>query len=78
MTVTTTKSQSKSRFYRVLYTPHYNYYQGIEEVIKRDMQDLINDHDLSIWSPSKNTIIEVLNGLAYGRSEISRESTTEG
>ncbi len=77
MTVMTTNSQKKDRFYRVLYTPHFTYFEGIEEEIRKEIQKLINEHDLSIWSADKMTNIEVLNGKAYGRCELSRESTAE-
>jgi hypothetical protein len=62
-------------FVRTLYTPHYQAYQGVEEVIKRDIQALIQEHDITVWTPSENTTIEVVNGLAYGRTEIYRQHT---
>ena len=72
-----TMTTTNKLFRRTLYTPHYDYYQGIEEVIKRDIQALILEHDAKVWSPSDTTKIEVENGLAYGRTEIYREHTSE-
>lgn len=72
-----TMTTTNKLFRRTLYTPLYDYYQGVEEVIKRDIQGLILEHDPKVWSPSETTKIEVLNGLAYGRTEIFRQHTSE-
>ena len=62
------------QFVRNLYTPQYRYVQGTtEDIIKQEIQSLIAEHDLSVWTPAGSTTIEVVNGKAYGRTEIYRD-----
>ena len=64
-------------FRRVLYTPQYRYYQGVEEVINREIRELVLELDDSVWDSSGSTTIEVTDGLAYGRTEVFRQRTSE-
>ncbi len=72
----TTKVSIPKTFRRTLYSPQYQYYQGVEHIIKSDIQKLILEHDDTVWTPSENTKIEVMDGIAYGRTEIFRQRTT--
>ena len=79
--MTTKNTTTNKTFNRTLYTPHYRYIsglgEGVEIQIKQDIRDLIEEHDSSIWTPVENTIIEVFDGKAYGRTVIFRDLTSE-
>ena len=76
-TIMTTRKHTEKNFIRVLYSPYYVYHEGIESVIQRDIQGLIEEHDSDVWTPSDSTIIEVIDGRAYGRTEIYRAIDVE-
>jgi hypothetical protein len=74
---TLTMTISNKLFKRTLYTPHYRYYPGVEEVIREVIQKLVLEHNAEEWTPSETTTIEVDSNLAYGRTEIFRLPTPE-
>ena len=73
----TTRKHTEKNLIRVLYSPHYAHHDGIESVIQKDLQRLIDEHDRDVWTPSGSSTIEVTNGSACGRTEIYRAIDVE-